>query len=219
MKNKELILTFDFDKVKIRTITTSVDEIWFMLKDICKVLNIKNDTDVWNRLDEDERAEVDFTYPSSNGVTQTRKGHFINEPGLYTVILRSNSDKAKSFRRWVTHDVLPTIRKQGYYSLYSDEQTIELIVSRTKEQLRNNKETILDKINKSQIKASIKAEIREEKYQDIKKLWVEDFYTADTTEFFHKLKSICNGDGVLFHKYWDLYNKQKNPKFRGVIVI
>lgn len=193
---------------------------------MCDALGIKYSRDVWGRLDEDERDNVDFTHVMSNGVTRTRKVHFVNEPGLYTVILRSNSEKAKPFRRWVTHEVVPTIRKQGYYSLFSDEETIELITRKVKQQLTannpvpiKNRRTVLDKINKSAIREQVKAEIQEEKYKRIQELWMSDFKSADATEFCHKLQDICRGDPALYHKYWDLYNRQKNPKFRGVVMI
>lgn len=222
----QLALNFTFENAQIRTITTSLEEIWFMLRDVCDALGIKNDTDVWNRLDEDEKSEVDFTYPSSNGVMQRRKAHFINEPGLYTVILRSNSEKAKPFRRWVTHEVLPSIRKQGYYSLFSDEDTLAIITHKIAMGLQApsnlpmlKRPTFADKLNKQTLKQDAIEVIREERYRKIQQLWISDFNSASTTEFSRKLQDICRGDPTMYHKYWDEYMKQKDPKFKGIVTI
>ena len=81
----------------------------FCLIDICKALEIKNATDVAKRLDEDERTRLNL---GRQGET-----NFITESGLYAVILRSDKPNAKKFRKWVTAEVLPQIRKTGGYSM------------------------------------------------------------------------------------------------------
>ena len=80
----------------------------FCLADICKALEIKNATDVAKRLDEDERTRLNL---GRQGET-----NFITESGLYAVILRSDKPNAKKFRKWVTSEVLPSIRKTGSYN-------------------------------------------------------------------------------------------------------
>lgn len=80
-----------------------------MLSDVCKVLGLTNPTMVSQRLDEDERSKFNLG----------RQGEatIINETGLYSVILRSDKPEAKEFKRWVTHEVLPSIRKHGMYAI------------------------------------------------------------------------------------------------------
>jgi len=103
--------------------TAMIDkQIWWVLADVCKVIGVKNNRDVAKKLDDDEKADVDLIYTSSSGAAQKRKYLMINEPGLYHVLLTSRSEKAKKFQRWVTHDVLPRIRKYGYYKLAIAEQ-------------------------------------------------------------------------------------------------
>lgn len=92
---------------KIRTITKD-DKPMFCLIDICKALEIRNATDVAKRLDEDELTRLNLG--SRAGETS-----FITESGLYAVILRSDKPNAKKFRKWVTSEVLPSIRKNGGY--------------------------------------------------------------------------------------------------------
>lgn len=89
---------------------------WWVLRDVCEVLSIGNPGDVSARLDDDEKAAIDLIDTRSDGVSQTRKVIVINEPGLYSVILRSDKPEAKAFRRWVTHEVIPQIRKTGAYN-------------------------------------------------------------------------------------------------------
>lgn len=85
------------------------EEPMFCLIDICKALEIKNATDVAKRLDEDELTRLNLG--SRAGET-----NFITESGLYAVILRSDKPNAKKFRKWVTSEVLPSIRKTGSYN-------------------------------------------------------------------------------------------------------
>lgn len=92
---------------EVRTVTVN-DEPMFCLTDICKALEIKNATDVAKRLDEDERTRLNL---GRQGET-----NFITESGLYAVILRSDKPNAKKFRKWVTSEVLPSIRKTGSYN-------------------------------------------------------------------------------------------------------
>lgn len=104
------IATFKFQSNQLRTIKGADGEPWFVLADVCAVLGIGNSSDVSRRLDDDEKGvdKID-TLGGSQEVT------VISESGLYAVILRSNKPEAKPFRRWVTGEVLPAIRKTGAY--------------------------------------------------------------------------------------------------------
>jgi prophage antirepressor-like protein len=85
-------------------------EIWFVAKDVCDALEIKNARDAISSLDEDEKQTS--VIPTSG---QNRTVNIINESGLYTLIFKSRKDSAKLFRKWVTKEVIPSIRKKGYY--------------------------------------------------------------------------------------------------------
>lgn len=92
---------------------------WFVAADVCRVLEL--DPTATRRLDEDEKAALRLTQTSSNGVTQERDVTIVNEPGLYVLVLGSRKPEAKEFRRWITHEVIPAIRKHGAY--LTDEAT------------------------------------------------------------------------------------------------
>lgn len=101
-------------------------EPWFVLKDVCEALELSNPTSVAQRLDEDERAKFNLG----------RQGEaiIINESGLYAVILRSDKPQAKPFRKWLTNEVVPSIRKTGSYSSHQTDSIfseVQLLNART----------------------------------------------------------------------------------------
>ncbi|MDN5973452.1 phage antirepressor KilAC domain-containing protein [Bifidobacterium crudilactis] len=113
------IQPFDFEGTPVRTITYETGVTWWVLKDVCDALALSNPTMIAGRLEEDERAKSDLG----------RQGEawIINESGLYNVILRSDKPEARRFRKWVTHTVLPQIRRTGGYipmTEADDEKTI-----------------------------------------------------------------------------------------------
>lgn len=105
----ELQIFNNEDFGEIRTVTID-DEPMFCLVDVCKILGMKNPTMVASRLEDDEVTKLDLG--SKSGET-----NFVTESGLYAVILRSEKKSAKKFRKWITSDVLPSIRKTGTYSV------------------------------------------------------------------------------------------------------
>ena len=108
MKNKMQV--FQNEKFgELRTVRIN-GEPWFVAADVCKALEIGNPTDALRRLDEDERTLVSIE-GASNGLPVNA----VNEPGLYVLILGSRKPEAKAFKRWITHEVLPSIRKHGAY--------------------------------------------------------------------------------------------------------
>lgn len=111
------VAVFNFDDVVVRTVIGENGEPWFVAADVCKVLEIGNVSQAMTRLDDDEKADITTNDTSSNGVTQKRNMTTINESGLYSLILTSRKPEAKRFKKWVTSEVLPAIRKTGSYSV------------------------------------------------------------------------------------------------------
>ena len=126
---------FKYKENEVRMVSIN-DEPWWVLKDVCNVLGIKNVTDTQNRLDEDEISELGLIEVSSNGVQQTRKRLIVNESGLYAVILRSDKPEAKKFRKWITNEVLPTIRKTGGY-VHNDELFVSTYLAHVDEETKD----------------------------------------------------------------------------------
>ena len=102
------IVKFDFQGHQIRVIHVDGHEEW-IAKDVCEVLELRGNTP-WDHLDDDEKGTAIVGTPSGSQQMTT-----ITEAGLYKLILRSRKPQAKTFSRWVTHEVLPQIRRTGAY--------------------------------------------------------------------------------------------------------
>ena len=123
---------------EVRTVVLN-SEPMFCLADVCKALEIKNATDVSKRLDDDERTRLNL---GRQGET-----NFVTESGLYAVILRSDKPNAKKFRKWVTGEVLPSIRKTGRYGKpMTTAEKIQLL-AQGNEELSGRVEKVEDKID------------------------------------------------------------------------
>lgn len=137
MNDLQIFNNEEFGEVRTAVVN---DEPMFCLIDICKALEIKNATDVAKRLDEDELTRLNLG--SRAGET-----NFITESGLYAVILRSDKPNAKKFRKWVTSEVLPTIRKTGSYNKpMSTAEKIKLL-AQGNEELNERVEKVEDKLD------------------------------------------------------------------------
>ena len=101
---------FNYETSDIRTILRD-SEPWFVAIDVCAVLEILNTRDAMTRLDEDERDVV-----STDTLGGKQSVNVVSESGLYSLILGSRKPEAKAFKRWITHEVIPAIRKTGAYS-------------------------------------------------------------------------------------------------------
>lgn len=105
------IQNFAFEEHLIRVIDQS-GEPWFVGKDVCGALAIKNHNDALSRLDDDEKG-VAITDPLSRGGSQ--EAVIVSEPGVYRLVFSSRKEEAERFKRWLAHEVLPQIRKTGTY--------------------------------------------------------------------------------------------------------
>jgi prophage antirepressor-like protein len=105
---------------EIRTLEKD-NEVWFVVKDICDILGLTNVSESLKRVDKEDLTSIKL-----NSGGQNRLMKIVNESGLYSLILTSNKNEAKSFKRWVTSEVLPTIRKHG---IYATDNVIENILN------------------------------------------------------------------------------------------
>lgn len=192
----ELMLNFEFGENPVRTITKSVDEIWFVGKDVAIALGHTNPERAIRKFvdDEDKGVTVLVTPGGQQEVT------IINEPGVYSLVFASQTENAKQFKRWVTHDVLPSIRKKGYFSLMPDEQLAALLDEQIncsvdgKRLLRESREqrTVLLDLERNKIS-------HENYVMQLRCIWGEDSYG------FHKA----------FDEYLSWYN-QVGRRLQGV---
>ncbi|UDQ97972.1 Bro-N domain-containing protein [Lentisphaerota bacterium WC36G] len=105
----------NFNNQNVRTVFKD-NQIWFVAKDVCDILKLSNPTKALRSLDDDERSNFKL---GRQGLTNV-----VNESGLYHLIFKSRKPVAKEFRKWVTSEVLPSIRKYGFYLSTKDEMEI-----------------------------------------------------------------------------------------------
>lgn len=111
------IQKFDFKGASLRTLTDEAGEPWFVAKDVCDILGHSNVSMALDRLDDDERSKFNLGRQGETNI--------VNEAGLYVLVLGSRKPEAHEFQRWVTHEVLPSIRKHGGYMAGQERMTPE----------------------------------------------------------------------------------------------
>ena len=175
------IINFTYENANIRTLTTEDGTPWFVAKDVCGVLGLGNMHSSLAVLDEDERGLHTMETPSGN-----QEMTIISEAGLYSLILRSRKPEAKAFKRWVTHEVLPSIRKHG---MYATPITIDAIIADPDmaiKLLTNLKE---ERAKRAQLEAQAEANAP-------KVLFADAVASAQTDILIGDLAKILRGNGV-----------------------
>lgn len=172
------------------------DEPMFCLIDVCRALGMSNPTMVAQRLDEDERTKLDLG--------RAGETNFITESGLYAVIVRSDKPNARKFRKWVTSEVLPSIRKHG---AYATKDTIDKIISnpdygimllqnlkeeREKREEVERRNAILSHVNKTYTMTEIAKELGLRSANELNK-WLSDMH----------IQYKVNGTWVMYSDYSD----------------
>jgi len=107
------VTTFQFSNKPVRTVTQE-NQPWFVAVDICNALELSNSRKALQGLDDDEKGVT-----IGNTLGGNQKLQIVNESGMYHLVFRSRKPKAKAFRKWVTGDVLPALRKTGTYTMHS----------------------------------------------------------------------------------------------------
>lgn len=112
---------FDFKGAALRTLTDEAGEPWFVLKDCMSILDLGNPTETVKMFDDDEFSTTEVI----DSIGRRQQAYIISEPGLYKLVMRSRKPEAHEFQRWVTHEVLPSIRKHGGYMVGQERMTPE----------------------------------------------------------------------------------------------
>lgn len=120
------IQTFNFNASTLRTLTDEAGDPWFVLKDCMNILNLGNPTETVKMFDEDEFNTTEVI----DSIGRRQQTYIISEPGLYHLVMKSRKPEAREFQRWVTHEVLPTIRMTGGYIPTSEPDSDEDILAK-----------------------------------------------------------------------------------------
>lgn len=130
--------TFQFSGMTVRTITID-DELWFVAMDAAGILGYSATSAMTRTLDDDEKGVHNLHTPGGD-----QEVTIVSEAGLFSAILRSRSSSAHAFKRWVTHEVLPTIRRTGSYAVESPEQLMARAVIQAQELLARRDQQVAE---------------------------------------------------------------------------
>ena len=188
---------FNYKNNKVRT-TIKDGEIWWVLKDVCKILGLNDAHKVALRLEKDERNQI----PVTDNLGRQQNTTIINEPGLYKVILRSDKPEAKNFMNWITHEVLPSIRKHGAY-----------ITSEKMEELMNDPETWVKLIRTLQQERREKELLKNQVENDKPKVIFCDAVSASDSDILvSEMAKILRGNGIDIGEH-RLFERLRNEGF------
>lgn len=172
---------FSYEGKEIRTIQRN-GETWWVLKDVCGVLGLSNARMIADRLDEDD---VSLAY-ITDSMGRRQQTNIVNESGLYNVILRSDKPEAKKFKRWVTHEVLPQIRRHGAY-----------ITTSKIEEIMNDPDSWIKLLTALKEERQEKERLQLQAAQDKPKVVFADAVSAsDGTILIGELAKILKGNGI-----------------------
>lgn len=172
---------FSYEGKEIRTIQRN-GETWWVLKDVCGVLGLSNARMIADRLDEDD---VSLAY-ITDSMGRRQQTNIVNESGLYNVILRSDKPEAKKFKRWVTHEVLPQIRRHGAY-----------ITTSKIEEIMNDPDSWIQLLTALKEERQEKERLQLQAAQDKPKVVFADAVSAsDGTILIGELAKILKGNGI-----------------------
>src|SRR5690554_4070480 len=105
------LMVFEYKNNAVRTVMVDGDP-WFVAKDVCVVLGLSNITESLKRVSKDDFSSAEVT----DAIGRKQLTYIVNEYGIYDLVFESRKPEAKVFKRWVTHEVLPSLRKTGQYS-------------------------------------------------------------------------------------------------------
>ncbi len=166
------IQKFDFKGAPLRTLTDKAGEPWFVAKDVCDILGHSNVSMALDRLDDDERSKFNLGRQGETNI--------VNEAGLYVLVLGSRKPEAHEFKRWVTHEVLPSIRRHGGYMAGQERMTPEQMALASLKWLQSK----------------VDEQARQLKAQEGKVLFANAVESAKTSILVGDLAKILKGNGI-----------------------
>ena len=191
----------DFGKVRV---VERDGEPWFVAADVCRALDVVNSRDAVARLDTDEKNTVVLT----DGTPGNPQKTVVNEPGLYTLILGSRKPEAKAFKRWITHEVIPSIRKTGTYSTRKpDSYMIDDPIARAQRWIEEAQERLA-------LQETVNEQRKEIEYKEnIIIGFVEDIDLATKRQRINQIVKHNVRGGALIAARWDMLYKEFEVKY------
>lgn len=174
------LIPFTYKNSALRTLEIN-SQPWFVAKDVCDILELASMHTSLRILDEDEKGVHTMHTPSGN-----QEMTIISEPGLYSLILRSRKPEAKAFKRWITHEVLPSIRRHG---VYATESVVDAMLA--------DPETMIRTLTALKEERAKRAKLEKQAQANAPKvLFADAVASAKTDILIGDLAKILRGNGV-----------------------
>lgn len=174
------LIPFTYGDSSLRVIEID-SQPWFVAKDVCGILELAHTHSSLRLLDEDEKGVHTMHTPSGN-----QEMTVISEPGLYSLILRSRKPEAKAFKRWVTHEVLPSIRRHG---MYATESVVDAMLADPEAMIRTLTALKEERAKRALLEAQVEADAP-------KVVFADAVASAKTDILIGDLAKILRGNGV-----------------------
>ncbi|XWN36077.1 MAG: BRO family protein [Balneola sp.] len=228
MNTENTTQIFAFDSHAIRVVGTP-EEPLFVAKDVCEALEISKYRDAVARLDEDEGCPVIVDTP---GGKQEMSG--VTEAGLYSLIFRSNKAESKTFKRWVTHEVLPSIRKTGIYASKSKIKELTLEVEELEKRKKFDSRRIIELYQRDLFKGSTMLFLESrwawrmyEHFESFKKCadkseMSSSMFSTRVKRYKHYLDATISDRRIINNledsaSYWQLFKAMEGVYFKDII--
>lgn len=199
--NIQIFENNDFGQIRV---VERDGEPWFVAADVCRALDVVNSRDAVARLDVDEKNTVVLT----DGTPGNPQKTIVNEPGLYTLILGSRKPEARAFKRWITHEVIPTIRKTGaYFTRKPDSYMIDDPIERAKRWIEEAQERLA-------LQETVNEQRKEIEYKEnIIIGFVEDIDLATKRQRINQIIKHNVRGGALIAARWEMLYKEFEMKY------
>lgn len=187
------IQRFDFNGSQLRSLLDEQDKPWFVAKDACDILGINNSRDAIAQLDGDEKGVANI-----DTLGGRQKTAIVSEPGLYRLIMRSRKPEAKTFQRWVIHEVLPQIRRTGGYipQAESPEETMARAVLIAQKTIEDQRKQLAAQAPKVLFADAVATSKRSILIGEMAKILKQNGYDTGQQRFFKTLRE----DGYLMKR-------------------
>lgn len=182
------IQVWNYEGAEVRTVQID-GEPWFVLADICRELELSTPARVAERLEKDEVSQTH----TIDRMGREQKTTIINESGLYTVILRSDKPQAKPFRKWVTSEVLPSIRKNG---AYMTEQTLERALASPDFLIELATQLKAEQEQRKQLETTVAAQNKQMEQDKPKVLFADSVTASSSSILIGELAKLIKQNGV-----------------------
>lgn len=201
---------FNYENNQVRSLKKDDGSIWFVAVDVCKALNLEQVSKAVARLEKDEVTTITLT----DSLGRNQETNIINESGLYSLILTSKKKEAKVFKKWITSEVLPSIRKSGSYNSQKQKQMTPAELTLLHAQNILNLETKVSRIETTVTALILDKEEAQRQLKEIEEPKVIPLQKTDRMRVNKVIRLYCNEWKVPYNEAWNQLFEEFNYRYK-----